>query len=54
VPAAVRRRVDLDKSPVEWPLAHPLFVALDLAQDVGRGREVLDRWTPDTRWPRVW
>lgn len=54
VPAVVHRRVDLDTNPVEWPLAHPLFVALDLAQDVGRGREVLDHWTPDTRWPRVW
>jgi DNA-binding transcriptional ArsR family regulator len=54
VPAVVHRRVDLDTNPVEWPLAHPLFVALDLAQDVGRGREALDHWTPDTRWPRVW
>jgi hypothetical protein len=54
VPAVVQQRVDLDTSPVEWPLAHPLFVALDLAQDVGRGREILEAWTPDDRWPRVW
>ena len=54
VPAVVRQRVDLDSSPLEWPLAHPLFVALDLAQDVGRGREILDEWTPDDRWTRVW
>lgn len=54
VPAIVRRRVDLDTSPVEWPLAHPVFVALDLAQDVGRGREILSAWTPDERWARVW
>ena len=54
VPAVVQRRVDLAGSPVEWPLAHPLFVALDLAQDVGRGREILDAWTPDDRWTRVW
>jgi DNA-binding transcriptional ArsR family regulator len=54
VPAVVHRRVDLDTNLVEWPLAHPLFVALDLAQDVGRGREVLDHWTPATKWPRVW
>jgi hypothetical protein len=54
VPSIVRRRIDLDTGPVAWPLAHPLFVALDLAQDVGRGREILDAWTPDERWPRVW
>jgi len=54
VPAVVQRRVDLDTNPVEWPLAHPLFVALDLAQDVGRGREILEAWTPDARWTRVW
>jgi len=54
VPAVVQRRVDLDTNPVEWPLAHPLFVALDLAQDVGRGREILDDWTPDSKWARVW
>lgn len=54
VPSVVRHRVDLDSGPDAWPLAHPLFVALDLAQDVGRGREVLDAWTPEDRWPRVW
>lgn len=37
-----------------WPLAKPLFVALDLAQDPGRGREVLDGWDPPRPWPRVW
>jgi len=54
VPAVVRRRIDLETSAVEWPLAHPLFVALDLAQDAGRGREILEAWTPDDRWTRVW
>ncbi len=54
VPAAVRDRIDVDGNPTEWPLAHPLFVALDLAQDVGRGREILDAWTPGGRWTRVW
>lgn len=54
VPAAVRQRVDLDHHPTEWPLARPLFIALDLAQDVGRGREILDGWNPDERWTRVW
>lgn len=37
-----------------WPLANPLFVALDLAQDPGRGREILDAWTPGGPWARVW
>ena len=27
-------------------VAHPLFVALDLAQDRARGREILDVWRP--------
>ena len=54
VPAVVRQRVDLRGNGAEWPLAHPLFVALDLAQDQGRGREILDAWTPDERWARVW
>jgi hypothetical protein len=38
---------------MKWPVAHPLFVALDLAQDTGRGREILDAWTP-TEGTRVW
>jgi hypothetical protein len=38
----------------EWPLTSPLFVALDLARDPGRGREVLDGWDPPRRWRRVW
>jgi hypothetical protein len=54
VPAVVRQRVDLRGSGADWPLAHPVFVALDLAQDQGRGREILDTWTPDDRWARVW
>ncbi|EWT06388.1 hypothetical protein N864_21680 [Intrasporangium chromatireducens Q5-1] len=54
VPAATARRVDLATNQLDWPLAHPLFVALDLALDVGRGREILEAWTPDERWPRVW
>jgi hypothetical protein len=34
-----------------WPLAHPVAVALDLAQDRSRGREILEDWTPIER---VW
>ncbi|OLT15122.1 hypothetical protein BJF78_16820 [Pseudonocardia sp. CNS-139] len=37
-----------------WPLANPLFVALDLARDPGRGREILGGWTPMKPWHRVW
>ncbi|GAA4620999.1 hypothetical protein GCM10023196_007160 [Actinoallomurus vinaceus] len=54
VPAVVQGRINLETNALEWPLAHPLFVALDLAQDVGRGREILAAWTPDDRWTRVW
>jgi DNA-binding transcriptional ArsR family regulator len=54
VRAACSHRIDLAASPFEWPLAHPVFVALDLAQDAGRGREVLGAWTPPERWARVW
>jgi DNA-binding transcriptional ArsR family regulator len=54
VPAACSHRVDVAANPFEWPLAHPVFVALDLAQDAGRGREILDAWTPPERWARVW
>lgn len=37
-----------------WPLAHPLFVALDLAADPGRGREILEGWNPPEGVTRVW
>ncbi len=37
-----------------WPLVHPLFVALDLAQDPGRGAEALASWDPLGGWQRVW
>ena len=37
-----------------WPLSHPAAVALDLAQDTGRGREILDEWTPPDGFARVW
>jgi len=34
-----------------WRLAHPVAVALDLAQDRARGREILEDWSPSER---VW
>lgn len=54
VPAVCERRVRPRGTGSLWPLAHPVFVALDLAQDVGRGREILDAWTPPAGWHRVW
>lgn len=56
VPLACTRRVDAAAHGIDesWPLANPLFVALDLAQDPGRGREILDMWTPPEPWHRVW
>lgn len=52
VPLVCARRVD---APTETcPLAQPLFVALDLAQDPGRGREVLEGWNPPDGTSRVW
>jgi hypothetical protein len=38
---------------LEWPIAHPVVIALDLAQDLARGREILDEWTPQDV-TRVW
>jgi hypothetical protein len=41
VPLVCSRRVDTTGRAAEiWPLAQPLFVALDLAQDPGRGKEI--------------
>lgn len=37
-----------------WPLAHPLFVALELARDQSRGAEILDQWDPPEGFHRVW
>lgn len=38
----------------QWALAHPVVVALDLAQDRARGREILDGWSPPVGRTRVW
>ncbi len=37
-----------------WPAAHPVVVALDLSTDAGRGREILDDWSPPEPFARVW
>lgn len=36
------------------PTAHPLFLALELAQDPTRGHEILDDWQPEAGVERVW
>lgn len=55
VPMVCARRIDAAEWANEvWPLANPLFVALDLAQDPGRGREIVDGWTPEKVGTRVW
>ncbi|GAA1570818.1 hypothetical protein GCM10009804_29090 [Kribbella hippodromi] len=53
VAAVCMARSEPADSYFEWPTTHPLFVALDLAQDAGRGQEILADWTPEN-WPRVW
>jgi hypothetical protein len=55
-PLVCRLRVSWDHElNQEWPLVRPLFVALDLANDPGRGREVLNGWMPPSEvGHRVW
>ena len=49
-----RRTVESSSAPwMHWPAVHPVVVALDLAQDLARGREILSEWTPDGAI-RVW
>jgi hypothetical protein len=55
VVAVCEDRVDVAATRDEhWLIARPLFVALDLAQDPGRGAEILRSWNPDPRSVRVW
>ena len=49
---AVRHRVL--RAGEEFPLAHPVVVALDLASDISRGIETLEKWTPPPPFDRVW
>ena len=51
VPLVGRRRFHLPDVP--WPVADHIVVALDLAQDRARVREILDRWEPKDH-ARVW
>ena len=52
-PLVCTRRLPTTKSLDPWPLAHPLFLALDLARDPGRGHEILEQWNPEGI-ARVW
>lgn len=54
VAATCEARVRIGESEGSWPMARPLFVALDLAKDPSRGREILAQWTPPEPWARVW
>ena len=38
----------------QWMVANHIVVALDIAQDESRGRELLDRWLPPGNIVRVW
>lgn len=51
VSALARRR--FLRPPEAWPVVHPLFAALDLANDRARGPEVLEGFDPEG-FPRVW
>lgn len=50
-----RQQPPTDLAPQFLPTLHPLFLALELAQDPARGREILGQWTPDDpAIHRVW
>lgn len=54
VVTAENQYVGSDRRPsLHWPIAHPVVVALDLAQDLARGREILADWNPQG-FDRVW
>lgn len=57
IPAAVQLRYfprGRAKKTRQWPLAHPLFVALALARDKARGFDALTSWTPPEPFLKVW
>lgn len=50
-----RMRPDRPPAPHFLPTLHPLFLALELAQDPARGREVVEQWNLDhAEVERVW
>jgi hypothetical protein len=52
-PTTLVTAVTSDEEADGLPVAHPLFVALDLASDPGRGTEALRAWKP-AGWARAW
>ena len=52
-PLVTKVRAPVAKQLRGHPVAHPLFVALDLAADPSRGAEALAEWEPEG-WPRAW
>lgn len=53
-PAGIACRSRVNRPSTEWPTAPWVVVALDLAQDRARGREILERWTPPEGIERAW
>ena len=53
-PLACMDRQDAPSASLDWPTLHPLYLALDLAQDRARGHEILDGWAPPIPSPRPW
>lgn len=53
-PLACMDRQDAPSGSLAWPTLHPLYLALDLAQDRARGHEILEGWTPPIPSPRPW
>ena len=53
-PAGIACRARVNRPSTEWPTAPWVVVAIDLARDRSRGREILDRWAPPEGIDRVW
>lgn len=53
-PLACMARQQAPSGTLDWPTLHPLYLALDLAQDRARGHEILEGWVPPIPAPRPW
>ena len=53
-PLACMNRQGAPSGTLAWPTLHPLYLALDLAQDRARGHEILEGWNPPIPTPRPW
>ncbi len=53
-PLVCSNRLRTPSSDLAWPTPHPLFLALDLARDRGRGREILQDWRLPLLDPPPW